>query len=412
MPATVELDQARATAIIRFAAPAKPGAIVSIGFAVRNRVAKGFGLTIADRILYLDQFQMWYPVAVKANGEWLEGAMAPAGVTKLQVPRGWRSVVTASLVRHQEQEGEVSETWRSPSGRPRSVAAGPYTLTSHDTRGRPVRVYGLTITAAQARETAAYTARAVAELERFFGTFPYPDYAIAEFPERTMGGSYAVGGAGVIFAVPQAFLPETANRVTFAHEAAHAWRGNQVMGGGRGGFLISESLAQVSALCAVAEIQGRPAATEHMRFGRLGYSDGVSARAYFSEIFGITLEDLRRAFTTAGDAAAIQRFFSQWLDRPAAPVLDVDWKPDARGGRAFVEITVRQPDPPFELAPEFLVLTGSRSIRQRIAITGRETRVRLALLARATSVQADPDHALFRWDPAYGSCPGVGSTRE
>jgi hypothetical protein len=250
---------------------------------------------------------------------------------------------------------------------------------------------------------------------------------------------------------------EGGNLPLFAHEAAHGWWGNLVNTTGPGSILCSESLAQYGAVIAIETVEGKAAATEFLRFSRPGYVMNQCAKGYFQlvregqdlplaqlgnggvhhtlsdakghwvyhmirrrlgdevffgalrgllERFGgrrMALADVRRAFIeAAAPGDEMEAFLSQWLDRTGAPVLEL------RHEAGAVTILQTQEGEPYELRVDVEVETESGT-RERFAIPVRErsTPVRLPEGARPESAVLDPDHAVLRWDPAYGPKPGI-----
>ena len=261
----------------------------------------------------------------------------------------------------------------------RSFAAAPYVMAHQTVGAREISVYLLTASRATAQTQARTLAHAVAAMERRFGPYPYPSYAIAEVPED--GVTWAASSEqGFIMAVSSMFDAPGGNLPLFAHEAAHGWWGNLVNTTGPGSKLGSESLAQYGAVVSIEALEGRAAAREFLRFSRTGYNPLQCALGYFqiwreggdkalakleddkydhnlsdskgmwfydmtrrrmgdSAFFGalrgliaghatqpMTVADIRSAFIAATPAdTALGAYMSQWLDRKGAPVLAVDW---------------------------------------------------------------------------------------
>lgn len=95
---------------------------------------------------------------------------------------------------------------------------------------------------------------------RWFGDYPWRDLRISEFPGLS---DYAQSGEGnIVFSESMGFRAlrtkdVDAAFIVTAHEAAHQWWGGMVLpGAGPGGNILSEGLAQYSAIRLVGEIRG------------------------------------------------------------------------------------------------------------------------------------------------------------
>jgi len=308
-----------------------------------------------------------------------------------------------------------------------------------------------------AREQAETLAKALAAMERRMGPYPYPSYAIAEVPRRAVKW-YASSEQGFIMARSDAF-EYGANLPLFAHEMAHGWWGNLVNSEGPGSDLCSESMAQYCAVLAIEAIEGREKATEFLRFSRRGYSKKQCARGYFDMLrhgkdaplskldeqpfahqlsdakghwvyhmlrtrvgdevfFGVlrglirdfagrtmTLDDVRRAFVaSAPKEAELERFFSDWLDRQGAPVIDSKWTTTSDGGVEVV-LTQAQKSAPYALDVDVAITDEHGESRHAVKLRDRTTRWRFTPSGKVTNVRIDPDHRLLIWDPAYGPRP-------
>lgn len=351
----------------------------------------------------------------------------------------------------------------------RSFAAAPYVVAREAASSREVAVYLLSASPAGARAQARTLSRAVGAMERRFGPYPYPTYAIAELPESAVTWA-ASSEQGFIMARTSMFDAPGGNLPLFAHEAAHGWWGNLVNTSGPGGKLGSESLAQYGAVVAIEALEGPPAAREFLRFSRTGYnplqcalgyfhiwreggdkplaklendewdhnlSDSkgmwfydmtrqrLGDTAFFAALRGLiarfaaqpmTVADIRAAFLTAapGDTA-LGGFLNQWLDRKGAPVLAVDWwsmrrAPASANGEgtlgATIRIRQRQPGEPYALPLEVaLTLRDSTRLLDTLDLREREQTFELDLAERAIGLEIDPRHRLLIWRPEYGARP-------
>lgn len=146
-------------------------------------------------------------------------------------------------------------------------------------RGRDIGIYLTAASARQARAQARVLSAAVTAMEAHFGAYPYPSYAIVELPDSSVQWA-ASSEQGFIMATASTLAVPGGNLPLFAHEAAHGWWGNLVNSDGPGSLLVSESLAQYSAVLAVEAIEGAAAGRDFLRFSRPGYNPVQCALGY------------------------------------------------------------------------------------------------------------------------------------
>jgi aminopeptidase N len=320
----------------------------------------------------------WYPAPLTADGYTALAASAP-GVTRFHLPLGWRAVSNGRPGARKMTSTGATDTWFVDRAVARSFAAAPYVLARKGSGRRQIAVFLLSATAASADAQARILDRALGAMERRFGPYPYPSYAIAEVPESVVTWA-ASSEQGFIMAKTSMFAVPGGNLPLFAHEAAHGWWGNAITTAGPGSKLGSESLAQYGAVVAIETLEGRRAMREFLRFSRPGYNPLQCAMGYFyiwgqggdkplaqleddkwdhnlsdskgmwfydmvrqrlgdARFFGalqellaafgshsMTVRDIRAAFISAAPQdTSLAAFLGQWLDRKGAPVLDLDW---------------------------------------------------------------------------------------
>ena len=460
-------DSALRLARAEFAQPRGRGAEADVAFAYES-YGQSSQVVTSERVALTSWVENWYPVPVSPDGYTAAGAAAP-GTTRFHLPRGWRSVSNGRLTSRRMAGSGVVDTWTVERPVARSFAAAPYVAARQAVGGREIAVYLLSATQASAQAQARILARAVAAMERRFGPYPYPTYAIAEIPDGAV--TWAAGSEqGFIMARSDMFDAPGGNLPLFAHEAAHGWWGNVVNTSGPGSKLGSESLAQYGAVVAIETLEGAAAAREFLRFSRTGYNPLQCALGYFhiwreggdkalaqleedkwdhnlsdskgmwfyemvrrrmgdQAFFGalrgligrfatrpMTLSDIRAAFLAAAPAdSGLAGFLSQWLDRKGAPVLDADWwsvrQPPASSNEkeklgATIRIRQRQPGEPYVLPMEVaLTLRDSTRVVDTLRLREREQAFELELPARAVSLELDPFHRVLMWRPEYGPRP-------
>jgi aminopeptidase N len=133
----------------------------------------------------------------------------------------------------------------------------------------------------------------------------------------------------------------------------------------------------------------------------------ATVRGLIEEFAGkaLTLDGLRDAFIEAAPEADLAPFFAQWLDRAGAPVLDLKWKALA-GGNAELSLLQVQKGEPYRLQLEVAIETrDGRTNVHPVAVSGRETRVQLAVDGEIERIRLDPNHRLLIWQPEYGARP-------
>jgi len=103
-------------------------------------------------------------------------------------------------------------TWRSHIGAARdvSVAVGPFAVS--DTRVGPTTLHLGAFTAAERDRLVPEFVRAITELSKRFGPFPFPSLSIARLP---------VTGGGIEY--PSSILMLDGSRLVAVHETAHQW---------------------------------------------------------------------------------------------------------------------------------------------------------------------------------------------
>lgn len=453
-----QLSPAR-LAEIRLAEPASHGDEIEIVFEIAS-TGQAFQFVVNERAAIASWTHAWYPLPLSGVDDSFADVGMSTGTTRFEMPAGWRSVSNGRLSSRDDLGNRVVETWKVEQPVLRSFATGPYRVQRQRVGTMDVGVYLLASTQTSARDQAVILSRAIEAMVDRFGPYPYPSYCIAEVPEHLVDWS-ASSEQGFIMAKSSAFDDQGGNLPLFAHEAAHGWWGNLINQSGPGGIFCSESLAQYSAALAIESLEGQAAATEFLRFSRRGYNRRQCARGYFelasqrhdkalSEITGsgwehdlsdakghwvyhmlrrrvgddlffrtlrdlirdfagrsLTLEDMRNAFVRAAPGGELELFFREWLDRPGAPVLDVEFQPNDAAPTSKVDITVRQVQegPPYHLFVDISIEGEMGSSMETIEIRERASRVTLPSRGTVKATALDPQHRLLIWTPEYGPRP-------
>lgn len=442
------IDSSGSSATVRFSRPPPAGEEVEVGVSFASE-GRGFQMVVDSTGALASWARTWYPIP---RG----GAHAAPGYTRIAMPASWSALANGALSDRTERGDAAVETWTSELPAARSFAAAPYHAVSRAVDGRTIRVH-LLQRPERAQEYLAALMEILASLERRYGPYPYPGYALAEIPDALVewGGSAEQG----FFMVPSRGLAGPVNVPLFAHELAHGWWGNHVRAVMPGALIVGEALAQYSAVLAIEEMEGPEAATEFLRFSREGYNRTQSAKGYWrlrlaghdrplSELTGegqdhnladakghwvfhmlrsrmgdeaffatlrsildargggsLSLPQLRGAFIEApGSQEGLREFFEQWLDRSGAPMLSVQWSDASADGRHAAEVVVRQTQAsPYRLPLVVEVESEGGTRRHVVEVVEATTRVTLESDGPPVGVVVDPDHAFLRWDPNY--CP-------
>ena len=455
LPGTPAVRLAR----LRFAKPPRKGSEIAVTFAYEGE-ANGSQVLVRPDIALASWVEGWYPWPLPDASADAGDPVPVPGTTRFRLPSGWRSVSNGSRVDAKECDGQrVCEEWRTDEAVMRSFAAARYAGTEVRAGGLQVGVYSLAADPTRARQKSDVLARALTAMERHFGPYPYPTYAIVEVPEKATTWA-ASSEQGFILVRTSILDSKEENLPLFAHEAAHGWWGNLVRGKDPGAKFCSESLAEYAAVTAIEGLEGPAAAADFLEYSREGYnplqsalgyfymwSDGgdkpmaelaqdkwdhnladskgawvyhmlrgqVGDSAFFSTLRGvirryqgqaISLHELERAFTESSPDNGVGEFFRQWAYGKAAPVLDWDWWSVDRGQGVELHVRQLQPGEVFVVPLELEVTDrAGASARHVVKLTERESTFHLKTPSRAVAIRVDPDRRLLLWRPSYGPRP-------
>lgn len=463
----VERMPAGRAARYTLAQPARRGDRVTLRFGCA-KYASSFQLRVAGDSSFASWVEGWYP-SPPSKSEGAAARMSAVGRTRLHLPAGWHAASNGRLVERRETSAGVEVEWVVETAVARSFAAAPYTVAQHRVGGRDVGVYLLTGKPDAARQQAESLGAALAAIERRIGGYPYASYAIAEIP-LSAAEWYAASEQGFIMARSDAF-EFGENLPLFAHEMAHGWWGNLVNAQGPGSILCTESLAQYMAVLAIEGIEGPAEATKFLQYSRKGYNPAQCAKGYFAMarrgddaalaaldeqpfahnlsdakghwfyhmarhrlgddlFFGVlrglvrdfagkamSLDDVRRALTAAAPPTAdMPRFLADWLDRPGAPLIELEWKlldrtgagtATSASGSCDVEVVLRQTQKgtAYSLDIELAAVSEAGEERRVVRMADSELRIGWTLPHRPEKILLDPDCRLLIWRAEYGEPP-------
>lgn len=453
---------------LRFARPFARGDELEVAFEI-DLGSAGQQLMARRDIAIASWVHCWYPAARRpGDDDFTAHDLSVPGTTTLRLPAGWIAISDGRLVSREAGEGETVEVWeQGATPVARSFAAGPYRAAEREIDGRRIRIYLLEEHPVTADRLAELLLRTMAAQEARLGTFPFAGYGVVEVPE-TIDGWTAASQQTFIMAKSNNFDFAHGNVPLWAHEMGHAWWGNTVGTRGPGSKMAGEALAQLGVPIALEALEGREAAVEFLEFSRSGYSPAQCARGYFTlvddgldhplatlgsssltggqthnladskgmwvywmlwqrlgdELFfgtlrrligdfagrSMSLADVRRAFVDAAPEHDLETFFAQWLDRTGAIEIDATFTASHRTVDLLLEQTGDEPFD-FDLVVDLELADGTTQ-RERVAVSGRETRARFAISALLADAELDPDRLLLMRRAAYGAMPEVAGIAE
>ena len=442
--AKASIDLSGQLARIRFTEKQPEGTEVEVGFRFANR-GNSFQLVVDARCCLASWARGWYPSP-------LGGSAAAPGTTRLLIPKKWSSVSNGALQETVMEGNRKVETWVAQYPMARSFAAGPYVVQQREVGDRAIRTYFLPRHADKASAYAEAMSGALRAQEKYFGTYPYPSYAIVEIPNWLVwwGGS---SEQGFFMAVSNTFDVDGVNLPLISHELAHGWWGNYVRSKQPSALMVSEALAQYGAVLAIAEAEGTDEATKFLKYSRRGYNGYQCAYGYFNylaskghdkplmELTGgplnqdhnlsdakghwvyhmlrhrigdelfisvlqqlvdtyggqrMSLQDLRDAYIkSAPPQAALDQFFEQWLDRVGTPSLHHEWRVD----HGQTHVVIKQQGRPYDLWLDIGIETEQASELHRLRIT--EEKHEFTFPGEAKQVRLDPNDKLLIFKPDY-----------
>jgi ketosteroid isomerase-like protein len=287
--------------------------------------------------------------------------------------------------------------------------------------------------------------------QELYGAYPFDGYAVVEIPsEQTgvLGGSSEQG----MNLFPVGVLPDDAfPLLLIGHEMGHSWWGNLVS---CESALLSEGLAQMTAVLCVRELQGEKAMRGFLQYGVPAYRQ--SAREYFLRFAadgekdlplgrsvmganaGSSLHDLAdtkgvfvyamlrdeighdafvgglrsivthfaRKFVTLADLRTawekksgrdLRPFFEQWFERTGAPELALQYTTDNADRKHITSGTITQSGNPYRLEVELVLVCAGKKHVEKIAVSGASTAFSIRTDTKPELVVLDPEYKILRW---------------
>jgi aminopeptidase N len=378
----------------------------------------GMDTYVNPREVFLNSY--WYPHV----------ARLPATATvEAEVPEGWTAVGQGEPKGTEKTASGTRFRWRNDLPVSFfSLVAGKYTVTNRTVNGKTLTTYQLEPSAEDAARTLDRIERVMPVFEKAFGPYPYTRYAVVQslgpFPGALEAYSFSTSAGRRFFAVD--------------HELAHSWWGgvvpnsytrslwNEAFASYSEGFaarqLASPPPGRASAGLHRAPDLGRryqtsypvPVAqsfdTENSAHNSAGYGKGAIVLAMLEDELGTeTMVRALRAFVAdhpRGDAAdwpdferAVKKvsgkdyrwFFSQWLERPGAPVVKLaNAKVEKQGAEWVAMAEIVQEGRPYRLNLPVLLETSGEPIRVVVSAQERITKVRLVTRAEPRVLRLDP----------------------
>ena len=326
-----------------------------------------------------------------------------------------------------------------------TLVVGRFHVAREQWRGRPVLYY---VPPESAPDTARTFGRTVEMLDFFSDTFgieyPWEKYAQVVVEQFTAGGMENTSATTLYRGVmhdERAMLDSTPDRL-IAHELGHQWWGDLVtcrnwshlwlnegfatycevlwyehkLGRDEADYLLySKSRSGRSGAALTRPIVDRHYASPRSMFDSRAYPKAgwvlhmlrhrVGDDAFFRALkrYGTVYSyqvaetgDLRRTFERLL-GHSLERFFFDWTERSAHPVLTVSSRYDADSKQVRVEVTQDQDGEPFAfpLRVSFAVPGRSEPVRLDLAVTEKRQVAFVPVGSRPTLVRVDPEHTLL-----------------
>jgi hypothetical protein len=220
---------------------------------------------------FAGQGSLWYPRFGPATGH-----------LKFVVPAGYVVLATGTPASSPDQEARGNYEFECRLPGRFAFTAAKYTVWSAETGSVPTKLY-LMRPRPDAVQFVNQLQRALNVLINEFGSYPYPQFAIAEVPsDHAQQASFSGAGMNGFMMVSSAALDAGFRLAFYAHEMSHQWWTNEITHTGKNGaYMLDEALAQFGSLRAVEELEGDEAAAHYRRNGYPGYGTANSGYGYF-----------------------------------------------------------------------------------------------------------------------------------
>jgi len=427
------------------------GGHIPAGLAIRYHGSPRDGLIIGTsargrRVAFADNWpqraRYWIPTIDEPRDKAVVGF-------NVGVPASWRVVANGKAV--------TPTNWAESHAIPTYtmvIGAGEFTVSKHRPviNGRdtiPIEVWTYPEDSAFADSVPFRRATEIVEvMQRLIAPFPYEKLAHVQSSTK-FGG---MENSSAIFYAEKPYVERKMREGVVRHETAHQWFGDAVTERDWPDIWLSEGFATyfdgvigaaldgdsvlVNAMRANAEayfksdVTDRPivdsgyAADPIKLLNANSYPKGAWVLHMLRGIVGDSgfFRGLRTYYQTYRDSNATSEdfqhvmeracntdlgwFFRQWLHQPGYPQLEVTWRYDAGARRAVVGITQHQKSEwgVFRLPALTLEFHGPAGAvaRRTVAITGRESSLRVAVPFAPAEILVDPDGKLLLQTTAAG----------
>jgi tetratricopeptide (TPR) repeat protein len=337
-----------------------------------------------------------------------------------------------------------------------TFAAAHYLHDSADVKGITVGVYFLEGGREKVDLYMNICARILDYLVVVYGSYPFGSYYLVEIPSSVTGNLGGSSEQGMNLYPTGALAGDQANLPLLSHELAHSWWGNLVASAS--GPIISEGLAQLSAVLCIEHFDGEKAMRQFLKYGRPDYRQ--SAAQYFRRFTGpepvvtdlplgeqqlaraselheladvkghFVFEMLRRKigreafqrslrnilkkyadrrvnlnelkaefeFESGQDLAT---FWQQWFYRTGAPKFSLDYDLQRTDSGTTVQGAVRQDDKPYAVKAELAIYGKDVNKAVSLNISGADTPFSFQIAGEVDSIVFDPDYKIFRYTPEF-----------
>ncbi len=365
------------------------------------------------------------------------------------VPAGMECLSNGRLLSREKQpDGKVKFHWKQEKPHVSylvTLVVGKFSVTRRKWRDRPVLFYVPPDRAADTERTFGRTVEMLDFFSERFGIeYPWEKYAQVVVDQFTAGGMENTSATTLYRGVmhdDRAILDSTPDRL-IAHELGHQWWGDLVTCRDWSHLWLNEGFATYSEVLWYEHKLGRDEADYllysksgsgrsggtltrpivdrrypsprnmfdsraypkagwvlHMLRHRVGDDAFFRALKRWGTVYSYQVaetSDLRKIFERLL-GHSLERFFYDWTERPAHPVLTVSSRYDADRKQVRVEVTQDQDGEPFALplTVSFAVPGRSEPVRLDLAVTEKRQLAFVPVAARPTLVRVDPDFSLL-----------------
>ncbi len=391
----------------------------------------------------------WYP----RN---LSGSSKSRGHIVMTIPDSLKLACSGHQTALNHNEGKATYEYSVDNPIDYTFAAADYLHASRDVNGTEVGVYFLEGDSNKVKLYMDQCAKILAFEAGLYGGYPFASYYLVEIPSSVTGNLGGSSEQGMNL-YPTGTLPERkVNLPLLSHELAHSWWGNLV--GSASGAIISEGLAQFTAVLSYEHFKGEEAMRKFLEYGQPDYTQ--SASQYFQRYTGpepvvtdlpigevriaqasvlheladvkghfvyemlsrkigqqamlaglrsvikefrgrqVSLDDLKTAFEKES-GQNLDTFFAQWFHRTGAPKFDLSYKLTPRGEATQVQGSVVQDSTPYTVDAELGIRTQDSSETRTIEVSGPKTNFSFEVAGLVDTVIFDPDYKIFRYTPQF-----------